>query len=316
MQYRPRSQTRAFAAPAFGGQGKPRAGRKGFVLLALGGFCLITLVLLLGLTTNLNKVSIANNSVETIVPRSLATVQVWAVKSDIRAGNSVSNTDFERVNIHRNLVPPDSIMDLKEIRDFFAATDLFKGVPITKGQFIQEVGKTELPVLPGMVAVGIPLTQEKAAGGNIQPGAMVDIVLNSKHVSDKQTSALIEKARVLAIDHARLGKKDQTERVYTSVTGETLTAAFVVELSKTDALRFQTARALGALSLSLRNPGDFTSSGPKYKTLTDLDIKTAETTDLTADFKNCNPGTLRYDNREYRICGDRKVEVIGGRRGD
>lgn len=149
---------------------------------------------------------------------------------------------------------PQAILDLVGA---VVRSPIYAGEPVTGQQIVKAGDKGLMAALlnPGMRAVTTPISIESAAGGFIQPGDYVDIILTSR-VQDNNnafqnirterfvSTTIFENVHVLAIDQQHITLPENGATILGS------TATF--QLSQSDAEILQQAAQQGDLTLTLR----------------------------------------------------------------
>eukprot|EP00919_Chromeraceae_sp_WS-2016_P079572 GHVR01188270.1.p1 GENE.GHVR01188270.1~~GHVR01188270.1.p1 ORF type:complete len:289 (-),score=31.01 GHVR01188270.1:9-875(-) len=155
---------------------------------------------------------------------------------------------------------PDAI---QELQGAIVRSEIFEGEPINEAKLVRagDSGVMAAMLSPGMRAVTTRISVETAAGGFIQPGDRVDILITEKfnirnnNASRQSSSAIVrdeinvsnimfENVQVLAIDQTFATDPEGAAFVIGS------TATF--ELSPSDATLLQEAQSSGEISLALR----------------------------------------------------------------
>ena len=144
-----------------------------------------------------------------------------------------------------------------ELLNAIVRSPIVQGEPINEGKFVKagESGVMAALLRPGMRAVTTRISVDTAAGGFIQPGDRVDIILtqtieggdaNTQDASQRVfiANTIFENVHVLAIDQTF---STSSESGATKI-GSTAT----FEMSQTDSELLQEAVAQGDLSLTLR----------------------------------------------------------------
>ena len=206
---------------------------------------------------------------KTVVEK-LAYQDILAASSDIPFGARLNAQNIQwkqwpEEAMSEEYISRDSQPDaLDDYLSGVAKSPIYSGEPISARRVVLAGDKGLMSALlsPGMRAVASDISTESAAGGFIQPGDRVDIILTTEV---QQTAAVVvndgfedqyssdtifENVRVLAIDQIY----DVNEDGGASITGSTAT----FEMSQEDAELFQMAIAAGDLALTLR---PLTSSG-------------------------------------------------------
>ena len=139
-------------------------------------------------------------------------------------------------------------------------TPLAAGEPIIRSKLVQagSSGVMAVTLDPGMRAMSLPVTTESAAGGFIQPGDHVDVVLTRKldpptpgAQQSYASSTVMRNVRVMAIDQS-IKPSDKT--------AATPAATATLELTSEEAQGLVLAHAQGDLTLVLRSYAD--GAGP------------------------------------------------------
>ncbi len=131
-------------------------------------------------------------------------------------------------------------------------TPIYAGEPILSRKVVHsgERGQMSALLRPGMRAISTRINVESAAGGFIQPGDRVDVVLTSKATiggavgRNYVSSTIFENVKVLAIGQTYGNTEDGTAYI----TGSTA----LLELSQDDSEVLIEAQSSGDLSLTLR----------------------------------------------------------------
>ncbi|WP_371396124.1 Flp pilus assembly protein CpaB [Fretibacter rubidus] len=201
--------------------------------------------------------------VETIVEK-VAYQDILSASTDIPFGGRLNEQNIQwkqwpeeamsEEYISRELQPE----ALEEFLNGVAKSPIYAGEPLSSRRVVLVGDKGLMSALlePGMRAVASDITTESAAGGFIQPGDRVDIILTTEVTQSRALAAvqtfedryasdtIFENVRVLAIDQIY----DVDEEGGAAITGTTAT----FEMSQEDAELFQMAIAAGDLALTLR----------------------------------------------------------------
>jgi len=157
---------------------------------------------------------------------------------------------------------------LAEMTGGVVRSDIFAGEPITTRKVVMPGERSVMSALirPGMRAAAARISVDTAAGGFIQPGDHVDIILTSsvtgltgggskRYVSE----TIFENVRVLAIDQTF----STSEENGASVIGSTAT----FEMTQTDAELLSQSVAQGDISLILRPMGRAGAPGKSHSSI-------------------------------------------------
>ena len=282
-----------------------RRGEKERVLLIAAAGLAASLVIIMVVVLNYKREAIASqtNTVanQPIVPVPMGTVTLFVPDREVAAGTKLAEVAFKEVYWPRNQVPTNAVLDLAEIKNQFAKVNLPAGLPVQRQSLTAVAGRAGLPVTAGNRAVTIEVDRAQSIEGYTTPGSVVDVVLTYHEEGNLTSKVIVEGARVLSLG----GESNQVEkrRPGVPVTQTTIT----LDVSTQDALKIQTARQMGRLSLMLRN---------------DIDRKAVDTTVITAEDFNakekkvapkasvCTRGTMRMGNISYVVnCDGTMVQL-------
>lgn len=137
---------------------------------------------------------------------------------------------------------------LDDFKQAVTRTAIYMGEPILAKKVVHAGDRGQMSAIlkPGMRGTSVRISQESAAGGFIQPGDRVDVVLTSTGATPDQTiaSTVFENVGVLAIGKVHTNTTDGTAYV----NGTTA----LLEMSQTDSEILIEAQSKGELSLILR----------------------------------------------------------------
>ena len=229
---------------------------------------LILIIVLVGLmfvvfTTlrGMNATEEVQPEVQTIVEK-VEYTKVLAVSEPMRVGQRVSNKDLVWIDWPAEAVTPALITEdpdaevpvMERLNGAVVREPLTPGDPLVMSRFVLagDAGIMAALLSPGMRAVTVRISVDTAAGGFIQPGDKVDIILqetiqpslnNGSDDVRQVANTIFENVTVLAIDQsfASDGRGG-------ALPGSTAT----LELSPRDAEKITVAQVRGDLSLVLR----------------------------------------------------------------
>lgn len=246
------------------------------VLIAFGGATMIALVVAMLMSAVLKggREKDAQTAATEAPP-----VQILVAAAPIKTGDLISET-----NIKWKIWPVDAkYPGVIERAEKQKLSDVAKGralrpigmdEPVTKNAIITKDGNFMAAMLkPGMRAVAVKVTAETMAGGFINPGDAVDVIMTYRstinidsdddnmkrrmqHVVEKNldayaTETILQNVRILGIDQRALQEEKNEEEAAAKV-GKTVT----VEVDDRQAEILALASQMGELSLSLRSLGD------------------------------------------------------------
>ena len=185
-------------------------------------------------------------------------VDVLVAKRDIPLGSRLTREmiawkKWPAEALNKTLIDNQSQPDaLVKFAGAVSKTAIYKGEPIMNRKVVHpgERGQMSALLKPGMRAIAIRINVETAAGGFIQPGDRVDLVLTTKAPgtafgqANYVSKTIFENVGVLAIGKVYNNTSEGTAYV----SGSTA----VLELSQTDAEILTEAQSRGDISLALR----------------------------------------------------------------
>lgn len=194
---------------------------------------------------------------------------VLILTRDVRVGDLLYPTDFawrdwpdETVNVNyftQDMYPT----AIDELSGSVVRTAMVTNEPLLPHKIVQKgaTGYMAALLAPGMRAVSVEISADNASGGFILPGDRVDVMITydvrmetaTGPVSRPTTTAIIENARILAIDQI-FGEGSGGQFVI----GSTAT----IELFPDQARLLTLSDRLGAVSLVLRSLHDAEEGGP------------------------------------------------------
>jgi len=216
---------------------------------------------------------------------------VLIASSDISFGTRLGEMHMAWKQWPADVVSPDFItrenkpQAMENMLGGVVRSEIYSGEPITKRKIVMPGEKSVMSALlqPGMRAVTTRISVDTAAGGFIQPGDNVDIILTSAiskgAAGGKRivSQTIFENVRVLAIDQTFA----TTSESRASVIGSTAT----FEMTQRDAEVLQQSVAQGDLSLTLRPLGKSAAPG---KSLSSVSRKSGDVASMTI-YRNGQP---------------------------
>ena len=278
------------------------------VMLALGG----------GVFYAMNNLSTPAAPVQTAAPeiqiQKVEYVSVLAIDADLSTGQRITEDMLTQIKwpaeaLTANLINLDDQPDAEtQFINALARQNLVQGEALTHSKVIKAGDSGILAALlkPGMRAVTTRISVDTAAGGFIQPGDKVDIILrenftlrnnnnnasqNGNGGAERQSlyiaQTLFENVKVLAIDQTFTTSAESGAAIPGS------TATF--ELSQEDAELLQEAEGYGDLYLTLRG---VTGSGSKGRSAAVTARQEAEPAPSTLTiFRNGEPTAVALQQR-------------------
>ncbi|MCB0317989.1 MAG: Flp pilus assembly protein CpaB [Bdellovibrionales bacterium] len=240
---------------------------------------------------------------EAMLPEAIGTVTLYTVDRTIPAGTKLSNVEFRKIYWPRNEVPSGAVRDLVELKRYYAKREIKPSIPLTREDLSRDPVKYSLPLTPGNRAVTIEVDAISGLEGHALPGTRVDIVLTYNSDGNLTSKVIVQNARVLSYggDQTPVGQRMAISQPMAPKRTITL------DVSPQDALKIQTSRQLGRLSLLLRSPDDNTP----YRNLeVDKSAIEGNVRKPTKENKACRSGTMKMDGKEYILDCDGNISEL------
>ncbi|HMO01590.1 MAG TPA: Flp pilus assembly protein CpaB [Oligoflexia bacterium] len=291
--------------PPFGFQAshtKRKHERERFIFLIASGVAFSLLIILfVVLNYKSNAIAKIDNQpkIENQAPSTTGTVMLIAPERLIPTGTKLSDVKFKEVLWPQNQVPEGAINDIAQLKDLYAAEPLRAAFPIQRSQLSNEPLQTSLPVTPGNRAVAIEVDAISGVEGHVVPGTKVDITLTFFEQGTLTTKVIVQNARVLS--YGGETKADKTARSGARAVSRSVT----LDVSAADALKIQTARKLGTMSLILRSIEDDKSATSLEITENDL-----SSNKVKKESKATTCGRVRVGGKEYIMNCDGSIAQL------
>jgi Flp pilus assembly protein CpaB len=280
--------------------------RDHLMFVAAAGLALSLLIILL-VVSNKSSEPTPEVSQDSVMTSSVSVGTVTLLASDkaLRPGEKIPEGSIKEIYWPRNEVPDGAVLDISELRNKFAKVNISAAVPIQRAQLSDEKIVDNLPITPGMRAVTLEVDAETGLEGWALPGTKVDLALTHMVDGNLTTQIIVQNARVLsasgnaetANDRPALSRK----RVSPSTT-------VTLEVSPADALKVQTAKKLGSLSLIGRDSSD--DKATPTTSVNAPSIMGGPTTAGTSVKRSCNRGSMRIEGRQYIIDCDGSITPV------
>jgi len=266
-------------------------------LLLAGGLCVAAFIVFTQVKKLSTPVKVEVPTVAAPVVERVQYVDVLVATSEVPFGSRLSERHMRWKQWPAEAVSGDFISNrdnpqaITEFTGGVARSVIYEGEPISARKIIMPGNKGLMAALltPGMRAVTTRISVDTAAGGFIQPGDHVDIILTSiaprpliQTRSTTQTyvaKTIFEDVRVLAIDQTF----SSTSETGATVIGSTAT----FEMSQGDAEILQQSSSQGDLTLTLRPMGS-SSTGRAAKSHARIERNDEEVSSLTV-YRNGQP---------------------------
>ena len=194
-------------------------------------------------------------------PAAISTVEILAPDGAVPYGTKLSEASLRSIRWPRSDVPEGAVRRLDEVQEMYAKIDLPAGQPILRANL------TPTPPIGGVAdlipanhrATTIEVDATSGVEGWATPGAHVDVLVTYQDSNDnlKKTTIAVEDAVVLSFNGQT--KKGAAPTDPTTRVSSTATVTLAVPVM--DALKIHQARAMGRISLLLRNTSDIRSPG-------------------------------------------------------
>lgn len=180
---------------------------------------------------------------------SLATTKVVVAARDISLGMAITPEMLREVDWPSRAVPEGTSKEAKALDGRVVRTDLLRGEPVLESKLaaVGTKGGLSSVIAEGRRAITVKVNEVIGVAGFALPGNHVDVMVNTKDDAERPISKIVlEKILVLAV--AQEAGRDETKpKVVSAVT---------LEVTPGQAERLDLARAIGSLSLALRNQLD------------------------------------------------------------
>lgn len=241
--------------------------RNRFTMLAIGGVSsALTLMLALALISgqSVEAGQDAKRKPAVNAESVFQTVNLVSAAESIPQGSRIRKESLRIIAWPSDRVPPDSVRRIEDLDGLYARASLAIDQPIARANLsAQPLSTTIGDLLPaGHRAVTIEVDATAGVEGWATPGAHVDVFLTYLDAGDgiNKTRVAVEDAVVLSYDGSldtTNSNENQNQRLLRTSKTSTVTLAVSFE----DSLKIQTARAMGRISLVLRNANDVKSMG-------------------------------------------------------
>lgn len=176
------------------------------------------------------------------------TVPLVAASSDIPFGATIESKQLKTIDVLARERPPGSFTDPAQVVGKVAKSEIYADEVLLERRFgTAGTGSALASVLaPNMRAVSVRVDDVVGVGGFILPGNRVDVVAARGDGNRAWAETILSDVKVLAVDQQASSDKN----------APVVVRAVTLEVSPEGAEELARAKQLGALQLSLRNPGD------------------------------------------------------------
>lgn len=175
-------------------------------------------------------------------------VKVAVAAIEIPFGTKLEPRHITTIDMLENSLPADVFTSIEEPVGKVAKATILPGELLLKPRFVDHgVGSTLAAVVsPNMRAVSIRVDDVVGVGGFLLPGNRVDVVASHQRNGRSFADTILSDVKVLAVDQS--ASTDSNEPV--------VVRAVTLEVTPEGAEKLMSARELGRLQLTLRNPLD------------------------------------------------------------
>lgn len=234
-------------------------------------------------------------------------IVLLAPQEPVPHGTKLELVAMRDIHWPRNEVPAGALRPADSFAELYASADLPANQPILRANL------SSTPLLGGVAdlipsghrATTIEVDSTSGVEGWATPGAHVDVLVtyHDKSIGEKKTQIAIEDAVVVSFNgqtRKASGNRGETARNFSSNATVTLAVPVV------DAVKLHTARAMGSISLLLRNTSDLKSVGSSTVTASDL-----QNADRPREKSGSSVGFVRYTDesgiaKELQLRSDRR----------
>jgi pilus assembly protein CpaB len=306
-----RRKTQDIRPEKFGLRPKEKA-----MILVAGGISLLV-VLLVAIAANFRSQPAdamqTSQTAEEVPSLPQAPVKAYAPTEDITAGTPMSTVQLKELYWPRGQIPEGAIKDPAEVQKLYARIDLAANVPIQRSSLTEEISRPSLPLTPGNRAVAIEVDDISGVEGHTLPGTRVDVVLTASENGGLASSIIVQNARVISYGgRTSLGYGTAEDRKLSKAkNARTLSLDVTVQ----DALKIQTARQMGKLSLIMRSIDDSTVSADTRVSGSDVQAgrnisNSSNKAVAPAKSGNCQKGKMKMGGKDYLINCDGSLVAL------
>jgi pilus assembly protein CpaB len=287
------------------------------LIVVLGGGALLAIVLVVALVMTLrtheNKAShqedtFASYEAEEQGIDETLSIALLAPEVEVAQGTKLADVRLKTVTWPKNQVPEGAVTDLGELANLYAKIKLPAGLPIQRKHTATEQEQPRfntIPLTPGNRAVSIEVDDTSGLEGHALPGSRVDVVLTHTQNGNLTSSIIVQNARVLSYGGdttpgSVIVKERRPSRVMRTIT---------LDVATQDALKIQTARQMGRLSLMLRSEED--EGAATTTQFTGQDLQQDKGAKKAAPPQNaCARGKMRIGGKDYMLGCDGSMNPV------
>ena len=191
--------------------------------------------------------------------RGAQSTAVYVASKNIKANQQITEDMLEYKKVPGNLVVEGAAKNKDELLGKMAKVDILKNSVISKENVYKEGepkknGGLTYVIAKGKRAISFPVEYSTGISSLLRGGDRVDIILTRAKDSNFVSKTILSNVKILALGNdysVGVNKSGSEGKSYSTVT---------VELSPEDCVKLMNGSKAGTLSLSLRTPGDNSSS--------------------------------------------------------
>lgn len=280
--------------------------RDRLMLVGAAGLALALLVVILAILnyrTDATAIEVAPIRADlSPVPAAIGTVTLLAPEAAVSAGTKLSNVALKEVYWPRNNVPAGAIRDIADVKNVYAKTNLPAGLPLTRENLSNQASQGSFALAKGHRAISIEGDSTSIVEGHVLPGSRVDVILTYVKAGVKTSKIIVENAKVLSLGGRTQGLEDPTRGVIVP-SSSTVT----LDVVSRDALKIQTAKSMGRISLMMRSLDDGIGS----------EVTEYEEFEVSGTARNRHQGNLsksigsvKFAGKEFMVTDDGGIKQI------
>lgn len=239
-------------------------------------------------------------------PAAPTTLEIYVAKSDLPAMTKIVEELLEVREVAVGEKPEGAVTDPVQILGRVVKNGLVAGQPIVSNVLLSDEGGAQLATSlpPGMRAVSVEINSSSAMRGLLFPGCRVDVIVAYKMVPGRArdgaqvSKTLLQNVSVLAVEDKTVftaeDEEDEDEKK-ASLSSRRTNRGLMVTLmvDPQQARELQSARDLGELSLSLRNPLDDTLTADPSAVNPEMDLGPIGLVGIEPDDEPMGPWKVR-----------------------
>ena len=234
-------------------------------------------------------------------------VAVIAPESEVPPGTPLAQVKFKKMYWPRTTAPEGAFTEISEVAGLYAKTKLLPGLPLVR----KDTSTTEqtpnvntIALTPGNRAVTIEVDDTSGLEGHALPGTHVDVVLTYTQSGNLVSNIIVQNARVLSYGGDVTSASVSMRERRPSRVARTMT----LDVATQDALKIQTARQMGRLSLIMRAAEDDAAASSTNFTASDL--ANAGKAAKPAPQAVCSKGRIKMGGKEYIVGCDGSMSAV------